>query len=126
MNAYGAGLREIRSARADGARWWQGEGIDLFVWQDVAGVVSDFQLSIEEHGEAQTLSWRRGAGFTVLRVDAERADDGHHARTPLLVAGGSLDLRAVLRRFDEASLEIEGPLRVAMLKLLREAADEAP
>lgn len=124
MSAGGGGLREIRSARADGARWWQGEGMDLFVWQDATGAISDFQLSIEEYGQAQSLSWRRGAGFSVLRVDAEREDGGHHARSPLLVAGGALDLRALLRRFDEASLALDGPVRVAMMALLREAADQ--
>ena len=66
-------LREIRGIEQRDPqrtkRWFQDDYFDLYVWQDGAGAVLQFQLCYarDSHHE-RALEWQRGRGFQHLAV----------------------------------------------------------
>jgi hypothetical protein len=94
--------------RLDGGlrrRWFTDEDLDLYLWFDERGGLLRMQLCYDKRGRERVLSWRRGQGFRHDRIDDGEGVPGK-ARSPILVIDGGCDAVALLRRFREASLQL--------------------
>jgi hypothetical protein len=118
-------MREIRSRRSDGARWFQGRGLDLFVWHVPDGAVAAFQLSFADEGRELALTWQQGEPAALAEVDGGQ-EPGSYPRAPLLypaAPAAAAGLRRVLRQFEQASRGIDTAVRACVLDWLRRACD---
>lgn len=116
-------LREyehVRQVEGEGKRrWFSDEFFDLIVWSDDAGTIVGFQLCYDAGGEQRALTWRRDFGYTHHRVDDGEHRPGKVKATPVLVADGLFDRRAIATRFASASTDISPTIaRFVLGKLL--------
>jgi hypothetical protein len=115
-------LREIDGRTPDGARWFRGPELDLFVWSDAAGEIIRLQLSAGAGGSERAVLWHRGGAIEFATIDEGTAPGGH-PRAPLLVSTRAADTRPLLHAFDRASLSIDPRVRACVLDLLRSTLD---
>ena len=116
-------MREIESQTPDGGRWFQGDALDLFVWESEAGSVDSLQLTVSSGAEEQAFLWSAAEGVRAATVDAGLRP-GKYPATPTFQDSPDIDLRALLGAFDEQSVYIDPRVRTLVLNLLRKAGDE--
>lgn len=87
-------------------RWFADYDLDLIIWQDDASVVG-FQLCYDKSQQERALSWQPTEGFRHSWVDSGEIRPGRHKPAPVLVRGGSFDVRQVARKFLDKSLALE-------------------
>jgi hypothetical protein len=111
-------LREISIARrTEGPyqkRWYEDEHGDLFVWLDCDDRVARFQLAYDKPGVERVVEWRRGRGFSHMRVDDSRAG-AYHPGSPLLRPEGELPARRVASDFQKRALGAMDPFIAAFV-----------
>ena len=121
-------LREyehVRQIEGEGRRrWFSDNFFDLVVWSDDAGTIIGFQLCYDSERDQRALTWRRDFGYTHHRVDDGEHRPGKVKATPVLVADGLFDQRAIAAKFASAASEIS-PLisRFVFEKLLKYPKD---
>jgi hypothetical protein len=109
-------LREIRGIDQRNLqrrkRWFQDDYFDLFLWQDAAGAIVEFQLCYRrDTRNERVLEWRRGRGFQHLkpeRLDAARPfleDD-----TWALRLDGAVPYATLTEKFDAAAQGLPAPI----------------
>jgi hypothetical protein len=119
-------LREIRGVdqrnRQRRKRWFQDEYFDLFLWQDGAGAILEFQLCYRrDMRDERVLEWRRGRGFQHLKPE------GLNAASPFLEddtwalrLDGAMPYATLTEKFDAAAHGL--PAEIA--RFVREKIDE--
>ena len=118
-------MREIKSQTPDGARWFQGDALDLFVWESEAGSLDSLQLTLSYGAEEQAFLWSAAEGVRAATVDAGTRP-GKYPAAPTFQESRHVDLRAMLGAFDEHSVYIDPRVRSLVLDLLRKAGDAVP
>lgn len=119
-------LREIRGVdqrnRQRIKRWFQDDYFDLFLWQDPAGAILEFQLCYRrDTREERVLDWRRGRGFQHLKAEALNAASSFlEDDTWALRLDGALPYADVTRRFENAAPGLPADLA----RFVREKIDE--
>ena len=88
-------MREIESQTPDGGRWFQGDALDLFVWESEAGSVDSLQLTVSSGAEEQAFLWSAAEGVRAATVDAGLRP-GKYPATPTFQDSPDIDLRALL------------------------------
>ncbi|MBI3891358.1 MAG: hypothetical protein HY303_07490 [Candidatus Wallbacteria bacterium] len=78
-------------------RWFQGENMDLALWQDVAGRVLHYQLLLDND---LIIDYKTGRGMLTGKTDQGR-NQGHHPSSALIRADPNLDLRTLKYAFRE-------------------------
>jgi hypothetical protein len=120
-------LRELQVAAREGEprrRWFADKDLDLFVWIADDSVIDSFQLCYVRAGSEYALTWTRGSGCHIDRVDA---GEGAPTRndTPILVSCTGRPAGDLLRCFLERSVDIDPDIRRVIEEQLRAAADYA-
>lgn len=118
-------FREIRGvqqhSRTDRRRWFQDWFFDLFVTQDFLGRVRWFQLCYRRDTPAErVLEWKRGRGFTHLRVKQPL-----HSRNPessVLLYDGAMPYSEVMQHFDAAAPSLPQDIASFVADKVREHA----
>ena len=105
--------RNVRQEPGHHRRWFEGDGLELIVWQDAHTAVDGFQLC----RAGQALTWRRGAGFVHTRVD-EGDETPLKNLTPVLVPDGPVPWAELTAQFRAASATLEAGLRELILARL--------
>lgn len=83
-------------------RWFQGETMDLFVWNGDDGLFHSFQLVYGKPDAPHALTWKNGRGFSHDRVDdGERP--GSFKMTPILEHDGPVPFDDLMGQFVERS-----------------------
>lgn len=106
-------------------RWFRGEDMDLFVWQEHGRIV---RLQLAHAGRAdreQLFEWDAVSGASHAYVD-DGTRPGGHPRTPLLARGAPCDAPALAARFAERASTLEPTLRGFVLERLAEWPATAP
>jgi hypothetical protein len=80
-------------------RWFHSEHADLIVWYTGNESIKGFQLCYDRLGNERALTWMQEKGFSHLKVDDGEIEPLRAKRTPILVADGVFDAKAVLERF---------------------------
>lgn len=65
-------------------RWFTSPRLDLIVWLDEGAAIAAFQLCYDKPLREQSLSWRKGIGYSHQAVDAGNHEGPGHKSTPLL------------------------------------------
>ena len=117
-------LTEISRVRQESGtgrrRWFQGDGIELIVWQDAGGSPEGFQICYQQRGIAEhALTWRRQQGFSHARVDSGDTRPDKNL-TPILVPDGPVPWEHLRREFAEVSETMETWLKEFVAKRLAE------
>lgn len=114
-------LKEYQNVRQEPGRrrrWFEGEDLELIVWETPAGGVEGFQLCYAARdGAGRALTWRAGEGFVHARVDEGDASPLKN-ETPILVADGAVPWTELTRQFRLAAAKIDRPLRELVLSRL--------
>ena len=118
-------MREIETQTPDGARWFQGDALDLFVWDSETDVVASLQLTVSSGAEEHAFLWSEAEGVRIATVDSGTRP-GKYPATPTFQDSRDVDLRALLGAFDEQSVYIDPRVRTLVLDLLRKASDAVP
>jgi hypothetical protein len=92
-----ADVRQI--SREPRRRWFRSSNEDLIVWYADDNAILGFQLCYDRQGAERALSWTADRGYSHEKVDDGEAVGLAHKRTPILVADGVFDSKAVLDRF---------------------------
>ena len=87
-------------------RWFADDFFDLIVWYDDNNELSGFQLCYNRDKNERALTWRRHSTYTHHRVDDGETKPQRKA-TPILVADGTFDYKAVADRFNREGKNIE-------------------
>ena len=80
-------------------RWFQSPDEDLIVWYEADGSIYGFQLCYDRQKAEKALTWTRSEGYSHLKVDDGETTPMEFKRTPILVADGAFDGKAVLQKF---------------------------
>ena len=91
-------------------RWFQDEGMDLFVWVGQDEPLIGFQLTYDKPHAEKAITWKHGVGFLHSRID-EGVRPGRHPASPLLVADGTFEPVRVLEEFRARAAEIDPTVR---------------
>ena len=117
-------LHEITAVHQDQPglrrRWFQDDYFDLFVWLSPQRELRAFQMAYSRLRRERVLEWSSERGFTHSAVDEGDTLPSFN-RTPLLLHGGFCPTRQVARAFERRSVDLEAPLRDAILAKLRHA-----
>jgi hypothetical protein len=119
-------VREIRGldqrSHLRRKRWFQDDYFDLFVWQDRAGAVVEFQLCYRrDTRDERVLDWRRGRGFQHLKAESLAAASSFlEDDTWALRLDGHLPYADVTARFESAAAALPAELA----RFVREKIDE--
>jgi hypothetical protein len=119
-------LREIRGLEQRSLRrakrWFQDDYFDLFLWQDRAGAILEFQLCYRrDTRDERVLDWRRGRGFQHLKAESLHAGDSFlEDDTWALRLDGAMPYLALRERYDAAA----GGLPPEVARFVREKIDE--
>ncbi len=120
-------LKEIQETRQRPGeprrRWFTSRNLDLYVWLDDAGVPVAFQFCYDKGHRERALTWKRGSGFSHLAVDDGEGNDLVYKGSPILVADGRFEARAVAQRFSEAAAGLPADIVELVLSRLREHPD---
>ncbi len=100
-------------------RWFENDYFDLFVWQDVSGTPTRFELYYDVELNERALVWSRSGGTYHDGVDHGESAGGH-GQTPILVRGGRFDSGTVVPRFERDSAVLPPELRGLVLAKMRE------
>jgi hypothetical protein len=123
MPAERGPLREILIVQQDNPslrrRWFENDYFDLFVWQDLSGAFTKFQLCYDVERNERALVWSRFGGFHHDGVDHGEGEPGH-PQTPILVPDGKLDSGTVVPRFEREAADIPAEVREFVLAKIRE------
>ena len=118
-------MREIETPTPDGARWFQGDALDLSVWENDTDVADSLQLTVSRGAEEQAFLWSAAEGIRAATVDAGTRP-GRYPAAPTFHDSRDVDLRALLEALDEQSVYIDPRVRILVLDLLRKAGDATP
>lgn len=102
-------------------RWFQSDYFDVFIWQDIGGQITRFQLCYDVEHNERALSWSQPGGFHHDGVD--HGDGGFgtgHGQTPIMVQDGKFDSGTVAPRFEREAAGIPPELRNFILAKIRE------
>ncbi len=88
-------------------RWFSDEYFDLIVWLNEKDDIVGFQLCYDILKGQRALTWYEETGFSHHRVDDGESKHGKLKATPVLVPDGRFDSQKIVRRFQEASKNIE-------------------
>jgi hypothetical protein len=114
-------LREAKAKQNRGEprrRWFRDEDFDLYVWYLADGAFAGFQLCYDKQNDEHAFTWFAGVA-THHRVDDARGSM-QTGRTPILVAGRSLEAATLCEAFDAASTKLDPEIRAYVLKILAE------
>ncbi len=118
-------LREIRGVDQRDPRrckrWFQDDYFELFLWQDGAGTILEFQLCYRrDTRQERILDWRRGRGMQHLKPESLRAHDAFlEEDTWALRLDGAKPYLELTQHFDAAS----GGLPPEVARSVREKID---
>jgi hypothetical protein len=87
--------------------WFTDSYFDLFVWLDEEDQIMRFQLTYAKNRDEHSLTWKRESGYVHDRIDDGEERPGRYKGSPILVADGAFDYRAVVERFKQESAKIE-------------------
>jgi len=114
-------LKEYQNVRQEPGRrrrWFEGEELELIVWETPVGGVEGFQLCyVARDGGGRALTWRPGAGFAHTRVDEGDASPLKN-ETPVLMPDGAVPWTELTALFSKAGAALETPLRELVLARL--------
>ena len=96
-------------------RWFADDFFDLIVWYDENDNVSGFQLCYDKEEDEHALTWQRKSSYTHHRVD-DGESKPHRKATPILIADGMFNHKAVADRFNQESKNIERTLAEFVLE----------
>ena len=100
----------VRQIEGEGRRrWFADEYFDLIIWYDDRDKVLGFQLCYDVSNNERALTWKRGNNYLHEKVDAGETPY-QMKETPITVADGAFDKRAVAERFRNESAEIDGEI----------------
>ena len=103
-------LYEIKNAKkydkGTPIKWFSDEYFDLAVWFHNDGSIKSFQLCYNSINDPHALTWKEGKGFVHDRIDDGETRD-HYKMTPILVADGEFPKEKILKKFLDASREID-------------------
>jgi len=99
-------------------RWFSDEYFDLIVWLDGNKIISGFQLCYDITRQHRAVTWRKEKGFTHHRVDDGENRPGKIKSSPILIADGIFEYRAIAERFRRESAHIEPQLAAFVYKTL--------
>jgi hypothetical protein len=108
-------------------RWFHSEAADLIVWYADNDAIMGFQLCYDRLRTEHALTWMEKKGFSHLKVDDGEIEPLRAKGTPILVADGVFDAKAVLGRF--LSMANNLPVEVAAFvtdKLTQYPGSEQP
>jgi len=101
-------MKDIRQVPGEPyRRCFSDDFFDLFVWFSPSGSIIGFQLCYDKGPNEKALTWFRDSEFSHERVDDGESIPYHYKMTPILMPDGSFDKDTVLRKFKEASTEID-------------------
>lgn len=123
-------LREIRNLEQRQPqrvkRWFQDDYFDLFVWQERAGDIVQFQLCYERDTRRErALDWKRGRGFQHLSVRQRYGDSPGRDASGDMALDGVLPYVALRDRFAGAADNLAPALREFIQEKLAEYARPA-
>ncbi len=114
-------LREYQNVRQEPGRrrrWFEGEELELIVWETTAGGIEGFQLCyVARDGAGRALTWRAGEGFVHARVD-EGDTSPFKNETPVLRPDGAVPWAELAALFRNAGAALDTPLRELVLARL--------
>jgi hypothetical protein len=119
-------LREIRGLEQRSQQrikhWFQDDYFDLFLWQDHAGTIVEFQLCYRrDTRNERVLDWRRGRGFQHLMPESLHAGDSFlEDDTWALRYDGAMPYQALTQHFEDAAAGL--PAEIA--RFVRDKIDE--
>lgn len=97
-------LREQKVVQVAGEsprRWFSDDDWDLVIWQDGDGTIVGFQICYDRLRSEHALTWDRDSGFSHQRVDDGEDRPARHKQSPILVADGHVDFKALSARFNK-------------------------
>ena len=126
INLFGCRmLKEVQNVlqkdRDRPRRWFEDDYFDLIVWYRGDGGISGFQLCYDMSGMERALTWQDEYGFSHNRIDSGR-EDFHTLETPILVADGEFDARAVLEKFIGRCAGLDGEIYNIVTEKIKEYA----
>ena len=85
-----------------------GDYFDLFVWYESrGGRLKGFELSYNKGVDEHSIIWKVKQGWIHAKVDTGEEVPGRMKQTPVLVADGLFNFRAVAERFKKESTDID-------------------
>jgi hypothetical protein len=107
-------MREIANIRQiEGEprrRWFQGEGIDLTVWQEESGNIVEFELCYKIGWEQRALRWEQPAKYGHYLVDDGENRPGTQKASPVLFHYADFNRDWVAQLFAQESRSLEGKI----------------
>jgi hypothetical protein len=99
-------------------RWFTSDALDLIVWYDPTGRPTGFQFCYGKPLAEHALTWRADQGFTHTGVDDGENVGLAFKRTPILVPDGALDIRRIVRLFQDASARLPADVTAFVMEAL--------
>jgi hypothetical protein len=97
---------------------------DLYLWYDrQGGSLIGFQLCYNFSNDPHCLTVNLGGSSTHARIDDGEGPGRPYKSTPILVSDGLFPKNEVLRRFEEASTDIDPALRAMVRKAIVDYID---
>jgi len=93
--------------RDENSRWFRDDFFDLFLWEDVDGVITGFQLCYDIYYNQRALNWQAENGFSHFSVDDGENRPGKLKATPVLISDGAFNPPEILKIFKERGKEID-------------------
>lgn len=113
-------FHNVRQHKEGYRRLFSDDFFDLFIWyvrQNDEPI--GFQLCYNKKYNEHSLTWQRGTGFYHNRIDSGEGDPLAN-RSPVLVADGVFDSKAIAERFLENSRDIDdGIVQFVYSRLLK-------
>lgn len=93
-------MREIQNVRQIAGearrRWFTNTAMDLIVWVNDDSLPTGFQLCYDKGRFERAITWTSVHGFSHMAIDdGERLFGLGYKATPVLVAGGSIDIQMI-------------------------------
>jgi hypothetical protein len=117
-------MREIANVRQIAGeprrRWFQGEGIDLTVWQEESGNIVEFELCYKIGWEQRALRWEQPAKYGHYLVDDGENRPGTQKASPVLFHYADFNRDWVAQLFAQESRSLEEMIAKFVLEKIQQ------
>ena len=107
-------LEEIgSSSRSSGdtlRRWFSDSSLDLYIWEDNAGIIIRFQLCYGKGNDEHAFTWHNSGSWTHHKVDDGEAVGQNYKSSPILIPDGKFDPSSLAKTFMDNSMNIDPDL----------------